>query len=79
LKVFGKINGTKTIIKVGYSFLLSSVVDVNALNSEQIERVEAMCVVLSYLRMKESNSKNSWKFIEEKELKFLKGLISNES
>jgi hypothetical protein len=38
-----------------YLFLFSSVVNVNALDSEQIERAEAMRFVLAYLRMKESN------------------------
>jgi hypothetical protein len=74
-----KTNEIQTILKVGYSFLLSSVVDVSALNSDQIERAEATCIVLAYLRTKESDSKNSWKLIEAKALKFLKRLISDAS
>jgi hypothetical protein len=46
------------MLKAGYSFSLSSVVDVSSLNSEQIERAESTFIVLAYLRMKESNSKN---------------------
>jgi hypothetical protein len=75
----GKTNGIQTILKVDYSFLISSVFDINALGSDQIERVEVARVVLVYLRMKESNSKNSLKLIEVKTLKFLKELISNVS